>query len=230
MKFRKKRLASVSLGDRVYNDLRIAILTGRIASDNRLSESTLAREMGVSRTPVREALQKLKSENLVRSIPRVGYMVNDISEYDIEDLFTTRAAIEQLTGRWAAEKINAEELDLLEENLRKTDQILRNGAMKKMIDLDTEFHEIICKASRSRRLYQINQMLREHMLKLRMTCLCIPEIAQKGRDDHFRILKAIKERNPQEIENAMLSHMVEAKKDFWDYVRKLSGYTDYRGQ
>ena len=68
-------------------------------------ESTLAKQMGVSRTPVREALHKLNQENLVHSIPRVGYLVDEITEYDIEDLFAVRAAIEQLAGKWAVEKI-----------------------------------------------------------------------------------------------------------------------------
>jgi DNA-binding GntR family transcriptional regulator len=162
----------------------MAILMGKISPGTRLVESTLGAEMGVSRTPIREALHKLNLEQLVYSIPRVGYIVNDISEYDIEDLFVTRAAIEQLAASWAIEKINAEELKRLEKNLKKTDQVLQEGSTRKMIDLDTEFHEIICKASRSKRIYQISQMLREHMLKFRMACLHLPEIAKKARDGH----------------------------------------------
>lgn len=221
MKSIKGRGTSASLGDRVYNDLRMAILTGKISPGMRLVESTLAKEMGVSRTPVREALHKLNLENLVHSIPRVGYMVNDISEYDIEDLFATRTAIEQLAAKWAIEKINAEELGRLEKNLRKTDQILENGSTKKMIDLDTEFHEIICKASRSRRIYQISQILREHMLKLRMACLHIPEIAKKARDGHFEIFNAVKAKDPKMLDEAVFSHMRETKKDIIDYMRRL---------
>lgn len=218
---KRPKAHATSLGNRVYNDLRMAILRGKISPGTRLVESTLGAEMGVSRTPIREALHKLNLEQLVYSIPRVGYIVNDISEYDIEDLFVTRAAIEQLAASWAIEKINAEELKRLEKNLKKTDQVLQEGSTRKMIDLDTEFHEIICKASRSKRIYQISQMLREHMLKFRMACLHLPEIAKKSRDGHWEIFRAIKLEDPKRLNDAVLSHMKETKKDILDYIKRL---------
>lgn len=207
------------LRKQVYSDLRMAILTGKIAPGTRLVESALAEEMGVSRTPIREALHKLDLEELVHSIPRVGYMVNDMTEYEIEDLFSTRTAIEQLAARWALEKITPEEIERIENNLKKADRILKNGMTRKMIDLDTEFHEIICKASRSKRLYQISQMLREHMLKFRIACLHLPEIAKRARDGHFEILKAIKSKDPRKTDDSILRHMLITKKDILDYMR-----------
>lgn len=207
------------LRKQVYSDLRMAILTGKIAPGTRLVESALAEEMGVSRTPIREALHKLDLEELVHSIPRVGYMVNDMTEYEIEDLFSTRTAIEQLAARWALEKITPEEIERIENNLKKADRILKNGMTRKMIDLDTEFHEIICKASRSKRLYQISQMLREHMLKFRIACLHLPEIAKRARDGHFEILKAIKSKDPRKTDDSILQHMLITKKDILDYMR-----------
>jgi GntR family transcriptional regulator, rspAB operon transcriptional repressor len=212
---------AVSLRERVYNQLRTMILSGKIEAGRRLVETTIATELGVSRTPVREALHKLGLESLVRSIPRVGYIVNDMSEYDIEDLFTTRAAIEQLVAGCALEKITPEELDKLENNLGKTDQILKDGLTKKMIGLDSEFHEMICKASRSKRLYQIAQMLREHMLKFRISCLHIPEIAERARDDHYEIFKALQVKDRAKLNQAMVSHMDNTKKDILAYMRKV---------
>jgi DNA-binding GntR family transcriptional regulator len=216
-----KRANSNSLREQVYNDLRMAILRGKIVSGTRLVESVLAVEMGVSRTPIREALHKLDLEELVYSMPRVGYIVNDMTEYDIEDLFLTRTAIEQLAARWALEKITPEEIERLEDNLKKTERILSNGLTKKMIDLDTEFHEIICKASRSKRLYQISQILRDHMLKFRISCLHILEIAERARDGHFEILKAIKSKDPQKTDDSILQHMLETKKDILNYMKRL---------
>ncbi len=216
-----RKANSNSLRKQVYSDLRMAILTGRIAPGTRLVESALAVEMGVSRTPIREALHKLDLEELVHSIPRVGYMVNDMTEYEIEDLFTTRTAIEQLAARWALEKITPEEIERIENNLKKADRILKNGMTGKMIDLDTEFHEIICKASRSKRLYQISQMLREHMLKFRIACLHLPEIAKRSRDGHFEILKALKSKDPRKTDNSILQHMLITKKDIMDYMKRV---------
>lgn len=216
-----KKANSNSLREQVYNDLRMAILTGKIVSGTRLVESTLAVEMGVSRTPVREALHKLDLEELVHSIPRVGYIVNDMTEYDIEDLFSVRTAIEQLAARWSLGRITPKEIEKIENNLEKADRILKEGSTKKMIGLDTEFHEIICKASRSKRLCQISQILREHMLKFRMACLHIPEIAKRARDGHFEIFKAIQSKNLQRVDDSMLRHMSETKKDILNYMKTL---------
>jgi len=220
MKFNKKQKGHPSLGDGIHLKLRRAILTGKIPVGTRLVESALAEEMGVSRTPVREALRKLDLEELVHCIPRVGYMVNDMSEYDIEDLFATRTAIEQLAAGWAVERISPEELVMLGKNLEKTDQILKNGSTRKMIDLDSEFHEILCRASRSRRVYQISQLLREHMLKFRMTCLHLPEIARKARDGHHEIFEAIQSKDSRRLSQALRSHMGETKKDIVEYLRR----------
>lgn len=217
----KRKSKDIPQRERIYKDLRMAILSGKISSGTRLVESQLAEGMGVSRTPVREALHKLGLENLVHSIARVGYIVNDISEYDVEDLFVTRTAIEQIAAGRAIEKITPEEIRQLEKNLKKTDEILKNGSTKKMIHLDTEFHEIICRASRSKRIYQISQMLREHMLKFRMGCLHLPEIAKKARDGHSRIFRAIKSKDPERLDEAVLSHMTETKKDILNYMRVL---------
>jgi DNA-binding GntR family transcriptional regulator len=197
------------------------VLSGKIEAGKRLVETALATEMGVSRTPVREALHKLGLENLVRPVARMGYIVNDLSEYDIEDLFATRAAIEQLAAGYALERITPDDLGKIEKNLAKTDQILRTGRTKKMIDLDTEFHDIICRASGSKRLYQIAQMLREHMLRFRNSCLHLPQIATKARDDHREIFTAIKLKDPKKLNRAMSAHMKNTKRDILDYVRRL---------
>ena len=196
------------------------ILSGKIEAGRRLVEAAIAAELGVSRTPVREALHKLGLESLVQSIPRVGYIVNDMSEYDIEDLFTTRAAIEQLVAGCALEKITPDELDKLERNLGKTDQILKAGLTKKMIDLDSEFHEMICKASRSKRLYQIAQMLREHMLKLEV----MPSYTRNSGKGPGRSLSRSSGRSrPKTAQNSTrrwLSHMDNTKKDILAYMRR----------
>ncbi len=220
MKLNKMQNGQSSLGDGIHLKLRREILTGRIRPGTRLVESAVAKEMGVSRTPVREALRKLESEELVHCIPRVGYMVNDMSEYDIEDLFATRTAIEQLAAGWAVEKISSEEIERLGKNLEKTDRALKNGLTRKMIDLDSEFHEILCRASRSKRVYQISQLLREHMLKFRTICLHLPEIARKARDGHDQIFKAIRSRDSKKLSLAVYSHMEDTKRDIIEYLRR----------
>ncbi len=152
--------------------------------------------MQVSRTPIREALHKLALEGLLYSIPRAGYIVEEMSDYDIQDLFTTRMNIEQIAARLAMEKISEEELKQLALNIKKTDAVLESGLTEKMADLDMAFHGIIYKATRSKTLYQICQTLSDHTLKYRIALIHLPEIAQKTRDGHSKIYEAILSKEP----------------------------------
>jgi DNA-binding GntR family transcriptional regulator len=211
---------SNSLTQRVYKDLRTAILTGKIAGGTRLVESTLAADMQVSRTPIREALHKLALEGLLYSIPRAGYIVEEMSDYDIQDLFTTRMNIEQIAARLAMEKISEEELKQLALNIKKTDAVLESGLTEKMADLDMAFHGIIYKATRSKTLYQICQTLSDHTLKYRIALIHLPEIAQKTRDGHSKIYEAILSKEPSRVDEAIQSHLRLAKRDIKELLER----------
>lgn len=211
---------SESLTQRVYEDLRTAIITGKVTGGTRLVESTLAADMQVSRTPIREALHKLALEGLLYSIPRAGYIVEEMSGYDIQDLFTTRMTIEQIAARFAIERITEGELQRLELNINKTDEVLDMGLTDKMTDLDMEFHGIIYKATRSKTLYQICQTLSDHTLKYRIALIHIPEIAQKTRDGHYKIYEAILSKEPSKVDEAIEAHLQLAKMDIKDLLEQ----------
>ena len=207
-----------SLTERVYRELRNAIITGKIIGGTRLVESSLAAEMKVSRTPIREALHTLSLEGLLYSIPRAGYIVEEMSDYDIQDLFSTRMTIEQIAACLAMEKISEEELDRLEQNIQKTDAVLKSGLTEKMTDLDMEFHGIIYKATRSRTLFQICQTLSDHTLKYRMALIHLPEMSQKTRDGHHKIYEAILSGVPLNVNEAIHFHLQLAQKDIMDLL------------
>jgi DNA-binding GntR family transcriptional regulator len=211
---------SNSLTQRVYKDLRTAILTGKIAGGTRLVESALAADMQVSRTPIREALHKLALEGLLYSIPRAGYIVEEMSDYDIQDLFTTRMNIEQIAARLAMEKITEEELKRLALNIEKTDGVLESGLTEKMADLDMAFHGIIYEATRSKTLYQICQTLSDHTLKYRIALIHLPEIAKKTRDGHSKIYEAILSKEHSQVDEAIQSHLQLAKKDIKELLER----------
>lgn len=211
---------SDTLTQRVYKDLRTAIITGKVAGGTRLVESTLAAEMQVSRTPVREALHKLTLEGLLYSIPRAGYIVEEMPDHDIQDLFTTRMTIEQIAARLAMEKITPEELKGLARNLEKTDEVLASGSTEKMADLDMAFHGIIYQATRSKTLYQICQTLSDHTLKYRIALIYLPEIAHKTRDGHRKIYEAILSKEPNAVNEAIYLHLQLAKRDIQDLLER----------
>ena len=211
----------ISLTERIYRELRLSIITGKLPGGTRLIESTLAHEMGASRTPIREALQRLSQEELVYSIPHLGFIVEDMSEADIQDLFATRMEIELLVGRWALPKITEDEIDQLKNNLDQTDTVIENDQTDKMIDLDIEFHHIIYKATRSKSLYQISKNISDHTLKFRLACIHIPEIAKRARDDHRSIYNAFKSKDPKKVETAITDHLMVVKGDIIDFLKRV---------
>jgi DNA-binding GntR family transcriptional regulator len=209
-----------SLTERVYRDLRRAIITGSIAGGTRLVESNLAADMQVSRTPVREALHKLALEGLLYSIPRAGYIVEEMSEYDVEDLFDVRIKIEQMAARMALEKIGPNEIEQLARNLEKADRVLQNAEIRLMAELDTEFHGVIYKAARSKTLYRICQTLSDHTLKYRIALIDKPEMGHKTRDGHYEIYEAILSGDGNRVDRAVQSHLELAKKDISRLMRR----------
>jgi DNA-binding GntR family transcriptional regulator len=211
---------SSTLTNKVHKKLRSDIITGKIPEGSRLVEGTIAGEMKVSRTPVREALQKLTSEGLLFPIPRAGYIVEETSENDIYDLFDIRMSIEQLAAKRAIGRITSDEIESLKRNLKKTDEILNNSQTEKMIELDIEFHHIIYKASRSRKLYQICISLSENTLKYRNACIHVPDIAQRAADGHHKIYEAIRLKDQQMLDKSIEHHTMHATKDIITFVRR----------
>lgn len=206
-----------SLTERVYQDLRKAIITGQVPGGTRLVESNLAAKMQVSRTPVREALHKLALEGLLYSIPRAGYIVEEMSDDDVEDLFDVRIKIEQMAAHLAIEKISDTEIQLLAENLEKADRVLQRPQNSQMAELDTEFHGIIYKAARSKTLYRICQTLSDHTLKYRIALIDKSEMGRRTRDGHYQIYQAILANDLAQVDAAIQSHLELAKHD----IRKL---------
>jgi DNA-binding GntR family transcriptional regulator len=209
-----------TLTERVYLDLRSAIITGNVPGGTRLVESNLAAEMQVSRTPVREALHKLALEGLLYSIPRAGYIVEEMSDHDVEDLFDVRIKIEQMAARMAMEKISPDEIEQLARNLEQADLVLQNDLGRKMAELDTEFHGIIYKAARSKTLYRICQTLSDHTLKYRIALIDKSEMGRKTRDGHFQIYAAILAKDLAMVDAAIQSHLELAKTDIRELMRK----------
>ncbi|MGD9044892.1 MAG: GntR family transcriptional regulator [Desulfobacterales bacterium] len=210
-----------SLTEQVYQNLRHGIITGAVGGGTRLVETVLAAEMNVSRTPVREALHKLALEGFLYAIPRAGYIVEETSETDIKDLFTTRTAIEKIAVKWAIEKITPEELARLEMNLQKTDEILKSGATESMGDLDAEFHEIIYRAARSKTLYKISQTLSDHTLRFRLACIHVPELARRAKQGHMKIFQAIQVKDSTMAEKMVEDHLDTVTIDILNHLEKM---------
>jgi DNA-binding GntR family transcriptional regulator len=151
----------------VYEELRNLILTGKIKPGTRMMEIELAEDMGVSRTPIREAIRKLEKEGLVVIEPRKGAYASEVSVKDMEDILEVRANLEGLAAYLAAERMTEAEKKALDDVKMKFKEAVIEGNMADMISYDTRFHHMIVEASRNNHLIHMVEQLQELVLRFR---------------------------------------------------------------
>ena len=132
-----------SLRGRVFNKLRADILSGKYAEHEELKEMAIGDEMGVSRTPVREAFRQLELEGLIQIIPNKGAYVTGITQKDVKDIYMIRSRLEGLCARWATEHITKEQMDEMEENVYLAEFHAGKGHLEQLAELDHLFHDIM---------------------------------------------------------------------------------------
>ena len=181
-----------SLGTRVFHIIRENILSGKYQKCEELKEKTIGEEIGVSRTPVREALRQLELEGLVTIIPNKGAYVVGISQKDVRDIYEIRSRLEGLCARWAAEEISKEQLDELEENIYLSDFHLSKGNYEQLLELDNRFHEILYQASGSKELRHVLSDFHHYVQRVRKITLAGTERAPHSIEEHRRIVEALK--------------------------------------
>ena len=199
---------SYSLSGRVFHRLREDILSGKYHSDEELREKTIGDELGVSRTPVREALRQLELEGLVRIIPNKGAVVEGISQEDIKDIYEIRSRLEGLCAKRAAEHITQEQIEVLEENIFLVDFHAQKGNYSQMLELDNRFHDILYEASQSRMLKQELSNFHHYVQRVRKITLSMPERVVKSNDEHRQILEALKKYDQIQAEQLATYHML----------------------
>lgn len=204
----------------VFETLREAIISATLKPGERLMEIQLAEEMGVSRTPVREAIRKLELEGFVVMVPRKGAYVAGISMKDIADVFEIRAALESLAAGLAAERITEEELEQLERILVKIGECVQKNDLGQLIDVDTEFHDTLYKACRNERLVQIVSNLREQIQRARTASLSTPGRMKDALEEHKKIVEAVSERNVELAQQLAREHIENAENTMLDVLNE----------
>ena len=159
--------AFLPLRDVVFNTLRQAILTGELKPGERLMEIHLANQLGVSRTPIREAIHMLELEGLVTMMPRRGAVVSQITEKGIKDVLEIRRALDVLCVELACERISPEDLDKLKAACDTFASCVGTGDVKLIAQADVELHDIIVKATGNEKLIQLVNNLSEQMYRYR---------------------------------------------------------------
>lgn len=175
----------------VYEELRELILTGKIKPGTRMMEIELAEDMGVSRTPIREAIRKLEKEGLVTIEPRKGAYASDISLKDIVDILEVRGNLDGLAAAYAAERMTELEKKELCLTMQNFNQAVIDGDMAEMIKNDTKFHHLIVEASRNKHLINMVNQLQELVLRFRYIYYKDFKRAEEMPVEHNQICEAI---------------------------------------
>jgi DNA-binding GntR family transcriptional regulator len=195
----------------VCETLREAISTGVLKPGERLMEIQLAEELGVSRTPVREAIRKLELEGFVVMVPRRGTYVADFSIRDINEVFEVRSALEILAAGLAAERITEEELEQMERLLVQMGEQIEHGDIDTIVDIDSQFHDILYRASRNDRLVGIINNLREQLTRLRAVSMQNPGRLKVMIEEHSRLVEAIAQRDSALAQKLATDHLENAE-------------------
>lgn len=195
------------LRDVVFNTLRHAILKGELEPGERLMEIALAQKLGVSRTPIREAIRKLELEGLVVMVPRKGAEVADITEKDLRDVLEVRTALEELSIELAMKNMlekNFEELETANEAFAKNSE---GDDLIKIAESDVAFHELIYTATGNNRLIQMINNLREQMYRYRLEYIKDKSSHERLFAEHNRIIAAMKGGDINEAKAAIKLHV-----------------------
>ena len=207
------------LRDVVFNTLRQAILRGELKPGERLMEIQLANKLGVSRTPIREALRKLELEGLVNMVPRKGAEVADITEKSLRDVLEVRKALEELSVQLACEKITEEEIEELKRVAERFKDTLDDQDVTKIAEADVAFHDVIYTATDNQKLILLLNNLREQMYRYRVEYLKKEEAYPQLIAEHEELITKITHHEKHEATKIMCRHIDNQVEAVTDVIR-----------
>lgn len=202
-----------SLRGRVFHKIREDILSGEYHQNEELKEASIGNELGVSRTPVREALRQLELEGLVNIIPNKGAYVNGISAKDIQDIYVIRSYLEGLCARWACEYITKPQLEELDEIIYLSEFHAKKGHHDQLLELDNRFHEVLYEASNSKILDHVLSDFHHYVQRVRKVTLSSMARANDSNAEHRAIVEALKEKDGERAETLAHEHMLNTIKN-----------------
>jgi len=200
-----------SLREEVYESLKKSILHGKMKGGQRLIEETLAHQVGISRTPVREAFHKLERDDLVTRLPKGGFAVRKFTKEDVEEIFGIRTALESYAAYLATFHITPERISTLEKKVDESERALESGDDEKVVQLHTEFHDLLYKSCKSQKLIEMINNFHDYFYRYRSALLHTKGGFHYSIGDHRRMLEAMKKKNPRLVERLVRNHLERGK-------------------
>jgi len=200
-----------SLREEVYDSLKKSILHGKLKAGQRLIEETLAHQIGISRTPVREAFHKLERDDLVTRLPKGGFAVREFTKEDVEEIFGIRSALESYAAYLATFHIPPERISILEKKIEESERALENGDDEKVVQLHTEFHDLLYKSCKSKKLTDMINNFRDYFYRYRSALLHTKEGFTYSLEGHRQMLEAMRNKNARLVERLVRKHLERGK-------------------
>jgi GntR family transcriptional regulator, rspAB operon transcriptional repressor len=191
----------------VYVALRDAIVRGQLEPGQRLSENSLAAEMGVSRTPIREGLSLLREDRLVETVPQLGSFVSRVDPAAIGDAQFIRESLECAAIRLSAKVAGEADIAELEENLQNQDRAIAQGDLDAFYLLDDSFHHALCDLSGHRSVWTVSERAKAHLNRIRRLSLGMPNYLEEMLTEHRRVAKAVASHDPDRAEKHLRAHL-----------------------
>ena len=197
-----------SLTQKVFTAMKESILSGKYQENEELREITIGKELGVSRTPVREALRQLELEGLVEIIPNKGAYVRGITAKDVQDIYLIRARLEGLCGSMAAKSITQEEIERLQEVILLSEFYEQKEDFEHLVKMDSQFHEILYEACDSKMLRHLLTDYHHYVQRTRKSSLQKQKRASKSTQEHKAIFEAVKNREEHLADELCTKHVL----------------------
>ncbi len=215
-----------SLGQSVYENLKGAIIEGALPPESRVVETRFAEALGISRTPVREAMHKLEREGLLRQGPKGGFYVIGLSRADVVEAFGIRGVLESYAARLATLRHEEGELAPLEEKLKEYETCFIEGRLEALPGINTDFHDLLYRLSRSPRLVKMINDIREQIFRFRQVILKIEAMARVSNEDHHLMMEAIRGREADRVEKLVKEHILRGQEIVLREFDMDSGHRD----
>lgn len=217
-----KRMAEpISLSGKVYQSLKSAILSLELKPGTPLVEEIVAKQLGVSKTPVRSALDQLSKDGLVDKIPFKGVRVSEISYSNVASILQVRAALEGFAARLATPMFSEEDFQKASEYLHSSEAALKDGNLELYNQYSVKFHNLIIFKANNLYIIAYSQNLSAHLQRYRKIIVQIPERVPKSLEEHKSILAALKQKDSTLVEQKIMDHLLGLIDDISNFADEL---------
>ncbi|MCL4543754.1 MAG: GntR family transcriptional regulator [Chloroflexi bacterium] len=212
----------VRLPQRAYTSLRNAIRLLQLFPGQMVREREVVEALGMSRTPIHEALVRLEAEGWVRLTPRHGFVVSPLEADDLQEIYEVVEGLEGIAGKLAAKRISTTQLVQLEECILEQGRVVATGDLQRWVDLDDEFHSEVVAAAGNQRLATLMDTCRDQLYRARLFTIKLRPVPLQSVEEHQSIVAALRNDDCDGVRQLLQNHRRRSRKEILTIVRALT--------